>query len=275
MGHAPDPQEAITWFSEGFTRYFEDLMLLRAGLEQFPDYLASLNTRLRAYEMNEGRDVSLAEFVRRHSLKQSAWPGLEYRRGAVIAAWLDATIRKESHGRSSLNDLMFYLVRQNAAYRRRHGKPMLLSNKRILKAASKYLYKASIDRLRQYVERGGSIQIPDDALGTCVQARIEAIGKFDLGFDRSSITSETKQVIGSKRTVRHTRPVFAMASNCSGWSIYNGDPTKQVKLTIKTDRGQQAITYFPQGEKVLVQQFMLDQSEFSVKPEACSATLQH
>jgi predicted metalloprotease with PDZ domain len=275
MGHAPDPQEAITWFSEGFTRYFEDLMLLRAGLEQFPDYLASLNTRLRAYEMNEGRDVSLAEFVRRHSLKQSAWPGLEYRRGAVIAAWLDATIRKESHGRSSLNDLMFYLVRQNAAYRRRHGKPMLLSNKRILKAASKYLYKASIDRLRQYVERGGSIQIPDDALGTCVQARIEAIGKFDLGFDRSSITSETKQVIGVKADSEAYKAGLRDGEQLLGWSIYNGDPTKQVKLTIKTDRGQQAITYFPQGEKVLVQQFMLDQSEFSVKPEACSATLQH
>jgi predicted metalloprotease with PDZ domain len=275
MGHSPDPQEPITWFGEGFTRYFEDLMLLRAGLEQFPDYVTSLNTKLRAYEMNEGRDVPLAEFVRRHSVKQSAWPGLEYRRGAVIAAWLDGTIRDESHGRSSLTDLMFYLVQQNADYRRRHGKPMLLSNKRILKGAAKYIHKVSIDRLRQYVERGGSIQLPDDALGPCVQGRIEAIGKFDLGFDRSSITGETKKVIGVKPDSAAYKAGLRDGQQLLGWSIYNGDPTKQVKLTIKTDTGRQVITYLPQGEKVSVQQFILDQGEYSMKPEACSAMFQH
>ena len=75
---------------------------------------------------------------------------------------------------------------------------MLLSNKRILKAAAKYIHKTSIDRLRQYVEHGGSIPVPEMLLGPCVQARIEAIGKFDLGFDRSSITGEPKKVIGVK-----------------------------------------------------------------------------
>jgi predicted metalloprotease with PDZ domain len=275
MGHSPDPQEPITWFGEGFTRYYEDLMLLRAGLEQFPDYVASLNTKLRAYEMNEGKDVPLAKFVRQHSVKQSAWPGLEYRRGAVIAAWLDATIRDESRGRSSLTDLMFYLVRQNADYQRRHGKPMLLSNKRILKATAKYIHTASRGRLRHYVERGGSVQVPDDALGPCVQARIEAIGKFDLGFDRSSITSETKKVIGVKGDSEAYKAGLRDGQQLLGWSIYNGDPTKQVKLTIKTDAGRQVITFLPQGEKVSVQQFILDQDEYSSKPEACSAMFLH
>ena len=74
MGHLARSAGTVTWFCEGFTGYYEDLMLLRAGLEQFPDYVAGLNTKLRAYEMNEGRDVPLAEFVRRHSVKQSAWP---------------------------------------------------------------------------------------------------------------------------------------------------------------------------------------------------------
>lgn len=275
IGAMPDPQEPVSWFSEGFTRYYEDLMLLFAGLEQFPDYVASLNTKLRAYEMNEGRDVLLAEFVRQHSVKQSAWSGLEYRRGAVIAAWLDGTIRNESHGRSSLTDLMFYLVRQDGDYRRSHGKPMLLSNKRILKAAAKYIHKASIDRLRQYVERGGSIQVPDEALGPCVQSRIEAIGKFDLGFDRSSITGETKKVIGVTAGSEAYTAGLRDGQQLLGWSINNGDSTKQVKLTIKTDTGRQTITYFPQGEKVSVQQFVLDQVEYSMKPEACSGMFQH
>jgi hypothetical protein len=45
-----------------------------------------------------------------------------------------------------------------------------------------------------------------------------------------------------------------------------------VKLTIKTDSGRQVITYYPQGKKVPVQQFVLDQSAYNAKPEMCAAT---
>jgi predicted metalloprotease with PDZ domain len=271
MGYLPDPQEPVTWFSEGFTRYYEDLMLFRGGLEQFPDYVASVNTKLRAYAMNDGRDVPLLEFVRQHSVNQSAWPGLEYRRGAVIAAWLDATIREESHGQRSLNDFMFLLVRQNADYKRKHhGKPMLLSNQRIFKAASKYISKASVGQLRRDVEQGGTITVPNDLLGPCAQARNEPISKFDLGFDRKSITGEKKQVIGVKAESEAYKAGLRDGQQLIGWSIYNGEPGKQVKLTIKTESGRQVITYYPQGEKVSVEQFMLDQTEYAAKPTACS-----
>jgi len=276
MGYLPDPQAPVTWFSEGFTRYYEDIMLFNAGLEPFPEYVAGLNAKLRAFEMNEGWDISLAEFVRRHAANTSSWAGLEYRRGAVIAAWLDATIRDETRGKLSLNDLMFYLVRQNAEYKRaHHQKPMLVTNRRLFKAAAQYIRRSSVEQLKRYVEQGGIIHIPNDAMGSCVQARVEAIGKFDLGFDRSSITGETKKVIGVKADSEAYKAGLRDGQQLLGWSIYNGDPTKQVKLTIKTDAGRQVITYLPQGEKVSVQQFILDQNEYSLRPEACSAMFQH
>jgi predicted metalloprotease with PDZ domain len=276
MGHVPDPEERVSWFYEGFTSYYQDLTLFGAGLLPFPDYVASLNAKLRSYEMNTGRDIPLAEFVRRHAEDHSAWPGLEYRRGAVIAAWLDATIRQDSHRRLSLNDLMFYLVRQNSEYKhKRQGKPMPLSNKRIFKAASKYLHKASTGRLRQYAERGGIVQVPDDALGSCVQARSEAIGKFDLGFDRSSISSDTKRVMGVRPDSDAYKAGLRDGQRLVGWSIYNGDPTKQVKLTIKTETGRQVITYYPQGTKLPVEQFILDADKYSLTPEVCTAMFQH
>ena len=275
IGHMPDPQEPVSWFSEGFTRYYETLMLFRAGLLPFPDYVISFNAKLRDYEMNEGRDVSLAGFVRRHIGDKSAFSGLEYRRGAVIAAWLEATIRNESHGRFSLDDLMFFLVRQNAAYSGNHGKPMLVSNKRIFKAAARYIRRASVHKLRKYVEQGGGIQLPVDSLGSCVQSRIEAIGKFDLGFDRGSITSETKNVVGVRQDSEAYKAGLRDGQQLLGWSIYNGDPTKQVKLTIKTAAGRQEITYYPQGEKISVQQFILNAGEYSLKPQVCSAMIQH
>jgi predicted metalloprotease with PDZ domain len=271
VGCMPHPQEPVTWFSEGFTRYYETLMLFRAGLLPFSDYLAGLNAKLRDYAMNEGEGIALAEFVRRHVADKSVLAGLEYRRGAVIAAWLDATIRNESQNHASLDDLMFYLIRQNAAYQRQRGKPMPISNKRIFKAAAKYIHRESLVRLRQYVEHGGSIQLPNDAMGLCVHSRIESIGRFDLGFDQSSITSETKRAVGVRPDSEAYKAGLRDGQQLIGWSINNGDPTKQVKLTIKTDTGRQVITYYPQGEKVAVQQFVLDQGEYALKPEVCSA----
>jgi predicted metalloprotease with PDZ domain len=276
IGHVPDPEERVNWFYEGFTGYYEDLMLLRAGLESFPDYAQSMNGKLRNYGMGEAIDVSLDEFVRRRSADKSALPGLERRRGIVIAAWLDATIRQESHGHSSLDDLMFYLVQQNTDYKQgHHGKPMLLTNKRIFAAAGRYVKKASLEQFHRYAQSGGVIPLPESALGPCLQAHTEMLGSFELGFDRSSITGDTKKVIGVKPDSEAYKAGLRDGQQLLGWSIYNGDPSKQVKLTIKTDTGKQVLTYYPQSAaRKPVQQFVLDANEYALKPEACSAAIQ-
>jgi predicted metalloprotease with PDZ domain len=190
----------------------------------------------------------------------------------VIATWLDATIRKQSRQRASLNDLMFYLVRQNADYRAtHHGKLLALTNKRIFSAAAKYITAASAREFARYAENGGAIPVPDNALDPCVQSRIEMIGNFELGFDRSSISAEPHRVLGVQPDSEAYKAGLRDGQQLLGWSIVNGDPTKQVKLTIKTENGRQVITYYPQGNKVPVQQFVLDASAYSAKPEACSA----
>jgi predicted metalloprotease with PDZ domain len=275
IGHVPDPEERVSWFYEGFTNYYHDLVLFRAGLSSFSDYVASLNGRLRTYELEEGVKSPLDEFVRRHNADHSALAGLEYRRGSVIAAWLDATIRRESHNQSSLDDLMFYLVRQDADYERKHhGKPMVLTNKRVFSAAAKFLGNTSVIQLRQYVLNGGSIQLPQGVLGPCAQSHAEMIGRFELGFDRRSITGDAKQVVGVKPHSEAYKAGLRDGQKLLGWSIYNGDPIRQVRLTIKTDNGKQVLTYYPQGFKIPIQQFVLNAGENFLKSDACSAILQ-
>ena len=275
IGHVPDPEERVNWFYEGFTGYYEDLMLLGAGLKSFPDFVQALNANLRNYGMGEAISVSLDEFVRRRSADKSALPGLERRRGILIAAWLDATIRQNSQGRSSLDDLMFYLVRQNAAYKQSHrGKPMLLTNKRIFRAAAGYVDKTSLAQLRQYAQGGGVIPLPENALAPCVQSHTEMLGPFELGFDRSSIASDGKKVTGVKPDSEAYKAGLRDGQQLIGWSIYNGDPSSQVKLTIKTDTGKQVLTYFPQSAaRTPVQQFVLDANKYSLTPEACSSAM--
>ena len=275
IGQMPEPEESVNWFSEGFTRYYETLMLFRAGLLTFPDYVASFNTKLRAYGLSEAKNVPLKQFVLRRKSDKSAFSYLEYDRGAMIAAWLDATIPAESHGRSSLDDLMFYLIRQNAEHKREHGKPLFVSNQRLFSAAAQYLRRSSLKKLRAYVESGADIQVPQGALGPCVSSHTAPMGRFELGFDRSSVQAEPHKVVGLKEDSEAYKAGLRDGQQLIGWSIYNGDPTKQVKLTIKTDSGRQVITYYPQGNKIPVQQFMLDENAYSAKPAECSAFVQH
>lgn len=272
IGQMPDTEEAVNWFSEGFTRYYEALMLCRTGLLAFPDYVDTFNLNLRNYALNDAKNVPLTEFVRSRRADKSLFSGLEYQRGAVIAAWLDVTIRAQSHGRSTLDDLMFFLVRQNAEHKRKHGKPLFISNRRFFKAAGKYVGRTSLTQLRRYVEYGGEIEMPRNALGPCAESRLESIGRFELGFDRSSVDAEPHKVIGLKEDSEAYKAGLRESQQLVGWSIEFGDPTKQVKLTIKTDSGRQVITYYPQGKKVPVQQFVLDQGAYNAKPEMCSAT---
>jgi len=274
IGHMPDPEESVNWFSEGFTRYYETLMLFRAGLLSFPDYVASFNFKLRSYGLSEAKNVPLREFVRRRRTDKSAFSHLEYDRGAMIAAWLDATIRAHSQGRSSLDDLMFYLVRQNGEHKRESGKPLFVSNQRFLNAAAKYIRGSSLTELRRYIESGANIELTQDALGPCVASRTEPMGRFELGFDRSSVNAEPHKVVGLKEDSEAYKAGLRDGQQLVGWSITNGDPTKQVKLTIKTESGRQVITYYPQGKKVPVQQFMLDENAYAAKPAECLAFLQ-
>jgi predicted metalloprotease with PDZ domain len=236
----------------------------------FPEYVAVVDKHLRNYELGEGRDCSLQEFIQRHSADYSDLDQLDYRRGAVLATWLDSTIRSENDNRSSLDSLMFDLVAQNAAYQRRHhGRPMKLDSKRIFRATSKYIHHASRKEFQHYAEQGGSIRIPETALGPCVQSYAEENREFDLGFDHKSTERKDKKVFGVEPDSEAFKAGLREGQILAGWSIYNDDPSKPVKLTIKDDDGKRVLTYYPRGPKISLQQFRLDTEKYSSNPEAC------
>jgi predicted metalloprotease with PDZ domain len=271
IGYLPGSNYTVSWFYEGFTRYYQDFILYRAGLMMFPDYVAAVNEKIRAYDVREGTDVTLQEFIRRHSADQSILDQLDSRRGAVIAAWLDATIRQQSRGRWSLDNLMFDLFKQNVTYRRNHtGKPMELNNQRVFRMVSKYIRSHSRKLLRQYVKKGGSIQVPENFLGPCVQSRAETAIKFDLGFARKSIDTETRMVTGVEPASEAWKAGLRDGQKLVGWSFSFGDTSKQVRLTVKTPNGEEVLKYFPRGRQVSVQRFILDPSQYSANRERCA-----
>lgn len=102
------------WIAEGITSYYDDLLLVRAGLMSQEEYFETLSRQIEAVERVPGRKVqSLAmasydawiKYYRRNANSPNSQVSY-YRKGAVVGFLLDAAIRKSSFGKRSLDDVM-------------------------------------------------------------------------------------------------------------------------------------------------------------------------
>ncbi|MDG2182191.1 MAG: PDZ domain-containing protein [Mariniblastus sp.] len=102
------------WIAEGITSYYEDLLLLRAGLLSRSEFLSRLSGNVEGVQRTGGRklqslkDSSYDAWIKyyRPDENSSNTRVSYYSKGAVAAFLLDARIRKLTKGEKSLDDLM-------------------------------------------------------------------------------------------------------------------------------------------------------------------------
>jgi len=110
----------LLWLFEGFTSYYDDLALRRAGLLTPEQYLAELATTLTTTLQRSGRrKQSLAEssfdaWIKYYKQDENAPNSVVsyYQKGALVAAALDLSLRAATAGRRSLDDVMRLLWRR-------------------------------------------------------------------------------------------------------------------------------------------------------------------
>ncbi|MFM1909186.1 MAG: hypothetical protein RLZZ591_2863, partial [Pseudomonadota bacterium] len=114
----------LLWFFEGFTSYYDDLLLRRAGLLDDTAYLKLLNKTIQQVQQTPGRAVqSVAEasfdawvkYYRQDENTPNATVSY-YTKGALVALCLDLTLRTE--GKTTLDEVM------RGLWRRCQGGPM-------------------------------------------------------------------------------------------------------------------------------------------------------
>ncbi|MFN7935529.1 MAG: hypothetical protein U0R19_19520 [Bryobacteraceae bacterium] len=226
MGRQRGPSITLSWFTEGFTRYYQDIILLQAGTISQQQYLDSLNTRIRNYHWET------------HS--SSSRPGdLLPQRGNMLALWLDEQIRTQSKAKASLDQVML------ALFAERHRAPDL-DKERILAAISRHIDAASFASFRQQLEGTVPVEAPRKARPDCSQREFIPLQQFDLGMDREALTVY--------RRVQSLRPGSAAANSglqegdeITGMSIYWNDTSKPVKLTTKAGL---RVQYTPAGPTI-------------------------
>ncbi|MCQ8897608.1 PDZ domain-containing protein [Limnobacter humi] len=104
----------LLWIFEGFTSYYDDLMLVRAGKMDEMAYLKALGRTISQVLKNRGRlvqsvaDSSLDAWTKYYRQDENAPNSVVsyYTKGALIAFCLDSHLRASTQGRRSLDDVM-------------------------------------------------------------------------------------------------------------------------------------------------------------------------
>jgi len=102
------------WIAEGFTDYYADLQVQRAGLQTRDEYLEDLSNTIELLQTTPGRLVQSAEMASFDAWIKYYRPDENtnntsisyYTKGTVIAFLLDAKIRKATGGAKSLDEVM-------------------------------------------------------------------------------------------------------------------------------------------------------------------------
>lgn len=268
LGRMRSPAERIYWFTEGFTTYYQDLLLWRSGLLPVDAYIAALNRILRDYHFSPAKNISLRELVAR-AREDNVKGRISYERGAATALWLDSTIRNRTQSKSSLDSLMFDLFRE--ARRERSRFPDLTPD-RVLQAASRYIDTEEIRQLRAYVESGSTIEAPADAFGPCVTRVMVDMPSFELGMDRTGLI-EKHLVTDIKPGSEAEKSGLKEGDSVIGTSVYWNDTSKPVKLTIRRGATTSAFEYYPRGTSIgIVPQYAANIDRFRADPQSCRAT---
>lgn len=110
----------LLWLFEGFTSYYDDLMLVRAGLIDEAAYFKLLAKTVNSVLRGAGRkkqsvaDSSFDAWTKYYRQDENAPNAITsyYTKGALLALTFDLTIRAKSAGKKSLDDVMQALWRR-------------------------------------------------------------------------------------------------------------------------------------------------------------------
>jgi predicted metalloprotease with PDZ domain len=117
----------MLWVSEGFTVYYEDLILVRAGLMTRDQYLERVQKNIQHYEYSPGHLVQSAAEASFDTWIKGMNRGeyfsnttiSYYDKGAALGLLLDLKIRNETKNRRSLDDVMRALYQKYYKERKR------------------------------------------------------------------------------------------------------------------------------------------------------------
>jgi hypothetical protein len=178
VGVINEPFGVASWFQEGLTTYYEEVIGWKGGFITTAEYQNQLDQLSKDYMTNKARNWSAAS-IAQVGFDDEGARHLAYRRGALYFYDLDARIRAKSGGKRNLESLLFPLF-----LAREQGRP--IDNQSWIAAVSRELGPEEKQRFERLIVEGSATLIPrTDALGPCFKrtpAVLEGTGGRVQGF---------------------------------------------------------------------------------------------
>lgn len=97
-------------FYEGFTEYYAQKSLLKAGIINQSEYISNYNKVLKNYQLSHANNVSF-EDIKKHYFNNDFIMRIAYLRGQIIAQELDLKLREITFGKKTLEDIINSLLK--------------------------------------------------------------------------------------------------------------------------------------------------------------------
>ena len=170
------------WYSEGFTDFYTDRTLLRAGIWTPADFVAHLNEVLREYDNSPVRTAPNDRIV------SGFWTDpdvqkLAYERGYLLAFLWDEKMRRATEGRIGLDQVMF-AMRDRYQHSAESARPDLIEN---FESASRERTGVDVrDDIQRFAIEGDPITLPENLFRPCANIGTVSVPSYDIGFDSAA-----------------------------------------------------------------------------------------
>ncbi len=187
LGQLEGDSGANAWFAEGLAEFYKIRIPLRQGLIDLPSAAREIAFMTDAYYTSPFVGMSFAEIGKRRWSDRSI-QNVPYNRGFMYFVNLDASIRRHSHGRRSLDDLVLTMLES-----RRSGQGYDEPKWRQLLRDELGRY-GEVDFNRML--SGELIEPPESAFGPCFTRRRVKRPRPVLGFSEDSLLMKPHVIKG-------------------------------------------------------------------------------
>jgi predicted metalloprotease with PDZ domain len=178
------------WIAEGFTAYYQDIIIRRINMYPVDDYLARLAGNITSVTNQPGAkieslsDASFNAWIKLYRPNENSANSTisYYSKGAIAGMMLDLEIINDTKGQKSLDDVMRYMY--NEYYKAKHRgytdaefKAALekFAGKNLDEFYNKYIYGVADLDCNKYLAYAGYKLIDDNATNTNVSLGITAV----------------------------------------------------------------------------------------------------
>ncbi len=264
----------LLWFFEGLTSYYDDLLLLRAGLIDASRYLKLLAKAINAVAATPGRQVqSVAEasfdaWVKYYRADENT-PNATvsyYLKGSLVGLALDLRLRE--HG-ASLDDVM------RALWQRSGGGP--ISEADIAEVLREQAGRDFSPELQAWVHGTAELPLAELLETVGVQQRTERNGwaaSLGLRLSEGPVTGvQVKQVLAGSAAMQAGLSAGDELLAIDGWRLRRFDDAlnwiergKPFELTLVRDQRLMNLRVVPQADTALAQTVVLSLVDKPTKP---------